>query len=60
MGTTVVWNNTGAVAHTVTADDGQAFGSGTIDPETVVTPGIYIDRLVVGGRATEIALGVLA
>jgi plastocyanin len=33
VGSTVVWNNTGAVAHTVTADDGQAFDSGTIDPK---------------------------
>ncbi len=33
LGTTVLWTNTGAVAHTVTADDGQAFDSGTIDPK---------------------------
>ena len=32
-GTTVVWTNTGAVAHTVTADDASSFDSGTIDPK---------------------------
>ena len=37
VGITVVWNNTGAVAHTVTADDGQAFDSGTIDPKATFT-----------------------
>ena len=37
VGTTVVWNNTGAVAHTVTADHGQAFDSGTIDPKATYT-----------------------
>jgi plastocyanin len=34
---TLVWTNTGAVAHTVTADDGQAFDSGTIDPKSTFT-----------------------
>jgi plastocyanin len=34
VGITVVWTNTGGVAHTVTADDGQAFDSGTIDPKS--------------------------
>jgi plastocyanin len=37
VGITVVWTNTGAVAHTVTADDGQAFDSGTIDPKSTFT-----------------------
>jgi len=37
VSTTVVWNNTGAVAHTVTADDGQGFDSGTIDPKARFT-----------------------
>jgi len=37
VGTTVVWTNTGAVAHTVTADDGQAFDSGTVDPKATFT-----------------------
>ncbi|TMC51245.1 MAG: CoA transferase subunit A [Chloroflexi bacterium] len=47
-------------ADLVIAEVDEVVDAGTIDPETVVTPGIYIDRLVVGGRATEIALGVLA
>jgi plastocyanin len=33
VGTTVVWTNTGAVAHTVTADDGTSFDSGSIEPK---------------------------
>lgn len=33
VGTSVVWTNTGAVAHTVTADDGNSFDSGSIDPK---------------------------
>jgi plastocyanin len=37
LGTTVVWTNTGAVAHTVTADDAQAFDSGTIHPKATFT-----------------------
>jgi len=37
VSSTVVWNNSGAVAHTVTADDGQAFDSGTIDPKARFT-----------------------
>lgn len=45
-GTTVVWNNTGAVAHTVTSDDGIAFDSGSVDPQgtfsfTADTPGTF-------------------
>jgi plastocyanin len=37
VGITVVWTNTGGVAHTVTADEGQAFDSGTIDPKSTFT-----------------------
>jgi plastocyanin len=37
VSTTVVWTNTGAVAHTVTAGDAQAFDSGTIDPKSTFT-----------------------
>jgi plastocyanin len=33
----VIWTNTGAVAHTVTADDGKSFDSGTIDPKATFT-----------------------
>jgi len=33
----VTWTNTGAVAHTVTADDGTSFDSGTIDPKAIFT-----------------------
>jgi len=33
LGTTVVWTNSGAVAHTVTADDASSFDSGSIDPK---------------------------
>jgi plastocyanin len=36
-GTMVTWTNTGAVAHTVTADDGTSFDSGTIDPKAIFT-----------------------
>ena len=32
VGTRITWNNSGAVAHTATADDGKAFDSGSIDP----------------------------
>jgi plastocyanin len=31
-GTTVVWTNDAPLAHTVTADDGTSFDSGTIEP----------------------------
>jgi plastocyanin len=34
VGKTVVWTNTGAVAHTVTSDDGNSFDSGTLDPQS--------------------------
>ena len=33
VATTVVWTNTGAVAHTVTADNGTSFDSGSIEPK---------------------------
>jgi plastocyanin len=33
VGTTVTWTNTGGAAHTVTADDGTSFDSGSIQPE---------------------------
>jgi plastocyanin len=47
VGTTVTWTNTGAVAHTVTSDDGAAFDSGSLDPQaafsfTPDTPGTFI------------------
>jgi plastocyanin len=34
VGTTISWTNTGAVAHTVTADDGVSFDSGSLDPQS--------------------------
>jgi plastocyanin len=37
VGTKIVWTNTGAVAHTVTADDGTSFDSGSIDPKAAFT-----------------------
>ena len=33
VGVKVTWTNTGAVAHTVTADDGTSFDSGSMDPK---------------------------
>jgi plastocyanin len=33
VGTQIMWTNSGAVAHTVTADDGTSFDSGTMDPK---------------------------
>jgi plastocyanin len=46
VGKLVVWTNTGAVAHTVTADDGKTFDSGSIDPKgsftlTPTAPGTF-------------------
>ncbi len=35
LGTTVMWTNSGAVAHTVTADDGKTFDSGDIQPKAI-------------------------
>lgn len=33
VGIPIIWTNTGAVAHTVTADDGVSFDSGNLDPQ---------------------------
>jgi plastocyanin len=46
VGTAITWTNTGAVAHTVTADDGASFDSGNLDPQatfsfTPDTPGTF-------------------
>src|SRR5216684_1327424 len=46
VGVTITWANTGAVAHTVTADDGASFDSGNLDPQatfnfTPDTPGSF-------------------
>jgi len=46
VGATITWTNTGAVAHTVTADDGPSFDSGNLDPQatfsfTPDTPGAF-------------------
>jgi plastocyanin len=46
VGATITWTNTGAVVHTVTADDGTSFDSGTLDPQAIFTfmpdtPGTY-------------------
>ena len=46
VGTTITWTNTGAVAHTATADDGASFDSGSLDPQasfslTTDTPGTF-------------------
>ena len=45
-GTTITWTNTGAVAHTVTADDGASFDSGNVDPQatfslSLTSPGTF-------------------
>ena len=37
VGTTVTWTNTGAVAHTVTSDDGASFDSGNLDPQSALS-----------------------
>ena len=37
VGTAVTWTNSGAVAHTVTADDGTSFDSGRIAPKQTFT-----------------------
>jgi plastocyanin len=36
-GAHITWSNTGAVAHTVTADDATSFDSGSIDPKAAFT-----------------------
>ena len=46
VGTKVTWTNSGAVAHTVTADQGSAFDSETVDPKatwsfTFSSPGTF-------------------
>jgi plastocyanin len=37
VGATVTWTNVGAVAHTVTSDDGASFDSGNMDPQATFT-----------------------
>jgi plastocyanin len=37
VGTTVTWTNTGGAAHTVTADDGKSFDSGSVAPDKQFT-----------------------
>jgi plastocyanin len=37
VGETITWTNTGAVLHTVTADDGSAFDSGNLNPKATFT-----------------------
>jgi plastocyanin len=37
MGATITWTNTGAVLHTVTADDGSTFDSGNLNPKATFT-----------------------
>ena len=43
----------------VIAEVDEVVEPGALDPETVVTPGTYVDVLVLGGRAVERRLGVL-
>jgi plastocyanin len=45
-GATITWTNAGAVAHTVTADDGVSFDSGGLDPQSTFSftpdsPGVF-------------------
>jgi plastocyanin len=35
VGTMIIWTNTGAVAHTVTAEDAALFDSGSLDPQSL-------------------------
>ena len=37
VGETITWTNTGAVLHTVTADDGSTFDSGNLNPKATFT-----------------------
>jgi 3-oxoacid CoA-transferase A subunit len=46
-------------ADLVIAEVDEVVEPGDIDPEAVVTPGTYVDTLVVGGRAVERRLGVI-
>jgi 3-oxoadipate CoA-transferase alpha subunit len=46
-------------ADLVIAEVDEVVASGCIDPECVVTPATYVDRLVIGGRAVERRLGVV-
>jgi len=57
VGTTVVWTNTGAVAHTVTADDGHSFDSGTIDPKAAFSLPITAPPLDEGVAYSHILIG---
>lgn len=43
----------------VIAEVDEVVDPGELDPEVVVTPGTYVDALVLGGRAVERRLGVL-
>lgn len=45
-------------ADTVIAEVDELVEVGAIDPECVVTPGTYVDRIVVGGHRVERELGV--
>jgi 3-oxoacid CoA-transferase A subunit len=47
-------------ADLVIAEVDEVVETGEIDPERVVTPGTYVDRLVAGGRAVERRLGIVA
>lgn len=47
-------------ADLVIAEVDEVVEPGELDPEAIVTPGTYVDRLVVGGRRVEEALGVLS
>jgi nitrite reductase (NO-forming) len=37
VGEAITWTNTGAVLHTVTADDGRTFDSGNLNPKATFT-----------------------
>jgi 3-oxoadipate CoA-transferase alpha subunit len=46
-------------ADLVIAEVDELVASGSIDPEAVVTPATYVDRLVIGGREFERHLGIV-
>jgi 3-oxoacid CoA-transferase A subunit len=46
-------------ADLVIAEVDELVASGSIDPEAVVTPATYVDRLVLGGREFERRLGIV-